>query len=322
MRRRSRFCFALAAAAAASLCAQSALAEEPAPPAGQIVLVVEGALWATAANGEGTPRPIAELGLGADQVVGAVHVSPAGNLAVVESEVGIHWVQLHPDQVRRAARAPCGGPVRLAPDGSGFLCSGDDGLVYQPVGWRHRELPLTSTAAAALADGELLYRDQKQLWRASSARPRKRTRVADHAPIAHLLPSPAGDRAVGFYSEPDSGEHIYAFRIDDGRAIRRTLAGPSMPMSWSADGRWLLVRDTRKRACVIRSVGGETLCWNGYTGLAVSADGNHVLLTRSTREAPAKDRSLYVAPILGVSAKKPQAIVQNAWGAAAWWTPE
>lgn len=321
MRRRTRLCFAWAALAAAALCARSARAEDPAPPTGQIVFARAGSLWAAPASGDGPAAQIANLGLPPNEIIGAVRVSPAGNLAVIESESGVHWVQLAAGQVRRAATAPCGGPVRLAPDGSGFLCAGQEGLVYQPVSWRRRDLELTSTAAAALADGELLFRDQNQLWRASAARLDNRTRVADHAPIAHLLPSPSGNRAVGFYSDADRGDYVYAFRIDDGRAVRRTLAGPSMPMSWSADGRWVLVRDTRKRACVIRAVGGQTLCWNGYTGLDISADGRHVLLTRSTRDAPNQERSLYIAPILGVSAKKPRPIVENVWPAAAWWMP-
>ncbi len=289
------------------------------PPAqGFVVFARDGHLWSVAAAG-GEPQRVADLGIPAEETVGSLRVSAGGGLAVVESASGVRWVQLRAGEVRRAAVAPCSGPVRLAPDGAGFLCAGPSGAVFQPVAWRHRALAVNIDAAALLPGRQVLFAADGKLWRSSVTNLSGRTPVANHAPLAHLLPSPDGTRAVGFYTA-QGGEHLHTFRIDDHRAVRRTLAGPSTPLAWSGDGRWLLTQDNRNRACAIRSVGGETLCWNGFTGLGLAPDGRHVLLTKKGTDASAS-HSLYVAPVRGVSAKKPSRLIEDIQPAAAWWPP-
>jgi hypothetical protein len=96
-------------------------------------------------------------------------------------------------------------------------------------------------------------------------------RLAD-APDGDLSVAPAGERAVGRF-----GDALHTFRLD-GVATRRKLL-PGTPVAWSADGGWLLV-DTEAAACVVRAIGGEYKCWDGYRGQALDAGGRRVLLAR------------------------------------------
>lgn len=64
------------------------------------------------------------------------------------------------------------------------------------------------------------------------------------------------------------------------------------------------------RACVVRAVGGESKCWDGYTGLALSPDSAYVLLQKGT--------SLYVGTLAGVRPEPPKKIVDDADPAATW----
>lgn len=64
------------------------------------------------------------------------------------------------------------------------------------------------------------------------------------------------------------------------------------------------------RACVVRSVGGQSKCWNHYAPLAFSPDGTEVLLLR--------DGALYAGTIDGVRPLPPKLLLDRVDGAASW----
>lgn len=64
------------------------------------------------------------------------------------------------------------------------------------------------------------------------------------------------------------------------------------------------------RTCVVRAVGGESKCWDGYTPLAFSPDSKRVLLKKGT--------ALYVGKIAGVNPEPPKKIADGVDGAATW----
>jgi hypothetical protein len=66
----------------------------------------------------------------------------------------------------------------------------------------------------------------------------------------------------------------------------------------------------RVRSCVVRAVGGESKCWNGFTSRSFAPENERVLLWR--------DGNLYAGKIPGVRPEGPKKIVEKADGPAVW----
>jgi hypothetical protein len=64
------------------------------------------------------------------------------------------------------------------------------------------------------------------------------------------------------------------------------------------------------RTCIVRATGGESKCWDGFTGLALSPDSAFVLLERGG--------SLFIGTMAGVRPEPPRKLVDGADGAATW----
>jgi hypothetical protein len=190
----------------------------------------------------------------------------------------------------------------------------------------HRALALAPELARPLgpAGADILFADGDATWvMAADGRGRPR-QVAPHRPASHLLPSPDGTRAVGRYLTP-VGIGVFGFRLD-GQGARRKLGGDAVPAVWSADSQWVLLQ-SEAYVCVVRAVGGEQMCWDGYVGLAFAPDSQHVLLARVAADSGAADgvaagedgaRDLYIAPIRGASPPSPRLVLRGVPGPATW----
>lgn len=105
---------------------------------------------------------------------------------------------------------------------------------------------------------------------------------------------------------------LVVFRLD-ARKARRVLVRGAEPVTWSADGQWLLAR-MGDSACIVRAVGGQFKCWSGYAPIAIAGDGSYAVLGK-----PAAGRTeLYRAQGTGARAESPALLVRDADGPAAW----
>lgn len=144
--------------------------------------------------------------------------------------------------------------------------------------------PLTQTfLAGGAADLRVIWSDAKGIWTAPVTAPKLSRQVAPEAPRAGLSVSPSGDRAVGVYRGTAhqrkaviEQDMLFGFALD-GAAARRKAIQHGAALTWSADGRWVLVQDGHA-ACIMAATGGQYKCWKGYRGVAIARDGRYALL--------------------------------------------
>ena len=105
---------------------------------------------------------------------------------------------------------------------------------------------------------------------------------------------------------------LVTFKVG-GTKARRVLLRDAVPVSWSANGQWLLI-GLGESACIIRAVGGQYKCWTGYLPLAIAGDGSQAVLGK-----PGATRTdLYRGQLAGARAEAPALLVRDVDGPAAW----
>jgi hypothetical protein len=256
---------------------------------GAVVFVADRALRKQAGGGQ--PTTLATLPVDAAQVR-RIETAGDGSAVLLDLAGGAAWLDLTVPRARLVL-LPCRGAARLSRDGDRVACAargGQAGFRLRPRG-AARAYPGVGPTPAGFGDeagDSLIGLRGGAVVRQRAGAPD--ARLAD-APSAGLSISPLGDRAVGGFGDDGA---LYSFRLD-GTATRRKLV-IGTPVTWSADGAWLLV-DTAEAACALRAVGGEYKCWDGFRGLALDAQGTRALVT--------KDGDLYRADIAGAHTKAP-----------------
>ncbi len=204
----------------------------------------------------------------------------------------------------------CPHAVRLSADGKTALCDAGTGwLIAQALGGIHRRVLVgEATGATPLAGGDVIAARSGALLRIG-ARIRE---VAPESPTGPWLAAPDGSRAVGVWTD---GKHpeLFTFQLD-GHAVRRKLLRDGEPVAWSADSHWVLAQ-RKRRACIVRAVGGEYKCWRRYRARAIAPDGSFALLERDAGKGTV---DLYRAQLDGADIARPTLLERGVDGAAAW----
>jgi hypothetical protein len=293
---------ALAVAIAAALVSGAPASAGPAEDfgAGAVVFARDASLWKTDPRGKGPAVELVKLpavGTGAAaHAVRAIRADLAARTLIADIGGRWYWTRLEPGTVPTMTALPCGGAVRLLPDGNCVLCATEDGRaalyrlgsvaatvldVPAPASLIVRPAP-TATDPAAMSR-EVVWADDKGVWIAPVTRTSERRALAPAAPLRHFLTAPSGKRAVGVFRDTVTSrgkeivrDQLFGFALD-GKAARRKVIRDGVPVDWSWDSQWLLVQDGGS-ACVMRAVGGEYKCWKGFTAVSIAPDGTWALL--------------------------------------------
>jgi hypothetical protein len=230
----------------------------------------------------------------------SLQVAASGKSALVELESGWLWIDLVSGTQHTL---DCGAGTVLSPSGVCVACTNDTGGSLYAMGKKARRLGNLSGQlfgfgpsdqfVAAVSSGRLLA-----LKPSSTKKPRA---LANHAPAEQFSVAPNGTRAVGVYSE-QGGSSLFTFKLD-GNAARRRLGSATTVVGWSGDSQWLLV-ESKSAACVVRAVGGEYKCWNGYRAGGLDQDGSIVVLL--------KDGAAHWAPTTGTRPVPPKLLRRKA----------
>jgi hypothetical protein len=268
------------------------------PPA---LYVKGGALWLR--DGSAAPRSLgptpSELG-----AVTAMLVDAAGKVVLLGAERGWQWSRLRGADAGIPALAfrklPCAaGRASLTADGTSVLCAGPTGqaLVIQLETGKQLTHPAPLDRVALVGAGaelRVVWADERGVWTAPLGATKPARQLAPTPPLRGLSVSPTGERALGVFAgeahhrrEVVAQDILHSFALD-GRAARRKVIQRGVALTWSADGKWVLVQDDNA-ACIMAASGGQYKCWRGYRGVALSADGRWALLL-GNREAKKKSR--------------------------------
>ncbi len=281
---------------------------------GTIIFGRDGALWQwSLEGGKNEPKRVRKLAL-VGQLDG-LKVDGAGRHAVLRAGKSWYWLELGSEKTERL---DCVAQPTLSANGRCVLCQVSDGksLLYA-FGRKAKKHSVRgagpwSFAGRSGGDRVLVVDGDQILLTAPRRRRFKSTVVAEHAPKS-LSVSPTGGRAVGFFADNGSKPAgFYTFRIGR-KGARRRLLEEGEAIAWSANGAWLLL-SRKDEACLIRAVGGEYKCWNGYRAAAVSGDGREAFLIKDEG-----GKSLYRGLQKGVKAAMPKLLLRKVDTAA--WTP-
>lgn len=276
---------------------------------GHVVFARGTSLWLTDPRGKGPAVEIAALP-GPAAEVRMIRSDATGAVLLVDH--GGRWYTAAvpaPGQVATLTERPCAGaPARLSPTGVHLLCADADGHA-QLVRLRdgkvfRRDAAMGRGATVTEHDGqrELVSVDDDGVVGTLVRDPEQRRVLSPLAPTRDLLASPDGHRAVGIFHEVSphkdgpARDHLMTFPLD-GSGARRHLLRDAVAIDWSWNGAWLLVQAGGK-ACIARGVGGQYKCWNGYTAVSVSPDGEYALVLGP--------RATDAAPIASPSADEPE----------------
>ena len=291
--------------------ASPALADDDGLAGASVIFARGGSLFRVDAHGKGETE-IATL---PDKTTVRALRSDAGGsvlLADLGGTAGHKWSWMPLDgSTKTLAELPCAdGPAQLAEDGSSVVCRSPDpkvgGIVYD-LGKQHADpvaVSANTVRLASTADGlRLVWADAGGVWSAPADSPGRKVKVAPSAPLRHFLASPDGKRAVGVFGDQvyvdvhhkKAADVLMGFALD-GDGARRKAIRDGVPVEWSHDAQWVLVQDGGK-ACLMRAVGGEYKCWNGFTAASVASDASWALVlgNRDGKAPPAK----------GAAGKKP-----------------
>jgi hypothetical protein len=300
-----RAALAVAIAAALALVAAAPAFAGPAEDfgAGAVVFARDASLWKTDPRGKGPAVELVKLpAVGANgapaHAVRAIRADLAARTLIADIGGRWYWTRLEPGAAvpTTMTALPCGGAVRLLPDGNCVLCATEDGRaalyrlgsvaatvldVPAPASLIVRPAP-TATDPAAMSR-EVVWADGKGVWIAPVTRTSERRALAPEAPLRHFLTAPSGKRAVGVFRDTVTSrgkelvrDQLFGFALD-GKAARRKVIRDGVPVDWSWDSQWLLVQNGGS-ACVMRAVGGEYKCWKGFTAVSIAPDGTWALL--------------------------------------------
>jgi hypothetical protein len=296
------------------------------PGAGSIVFVRDQALWRMPADGSAAAVELATLA-GQPGPVTRLAASPSGDAVVVELGEQIAWVPLT-GKGRGSGLRPldCRAPARFSPDGKYVACTGPGAqlaLYALPAERRSVMLDMPAVQALGFVDASrLALADEAGIWAVPMQHREQRLLVAPHRPSGMLLIGPRGRRAVGVYPPLESHKSpgVYVFRLD-GKGTRRRLLPDAVPVAWSQDERWVAVQG-EKSACLVRSSGGQYKCWKHYDALALSPNGDYVLLGKHAEEATDMPDDmpvdLYRGERDGVRPAAPRLLQRGITGPAVW----
>ena len=245
--------------------------------------------------------------LPAKATVRALRVDADGK--VLLADVGGTWSWMALDgSAKSLSDLPCAeGPAQLAEDGLCVLCRAKKGgsIIVTLASGKITNVDVPTTGARLAGTGaerKLVWADDKGVWTASPANPKKPTKAAPDAPLRNFLPSPDGSHALGTYKgevyegpktkKPAEILHVFAL---DGEGARRKSIQNGVPVEWSHDSKWALIQDGAS-ACITLAQGGQYKCWRGYTAAAIAPDGKYALLLgnrdgskqRPDKKTPAK----------------------------------
>lgn len=298
------------------------------PPAGSLLFVRDGGIRRIDPAAKTDSVEVVALAEGQADSITAIQSSAAGDLVLVRLDQRWHWTELPAAgdgdaEPARLKPIDCYRDAELSADGNWVLCAGADDVAVV-----YRLRPGLRKIARLLPPRELHFHGPEGtgivayqgagIWSIPVRGREGPQLLSPHQPTRHLLPAPSGRRAVGAYDDTpddDSTETVlYTFRLN-GRSIKRRLI-PGTPLVWSADSRWLLVQSDH-RACIVRGVGGEFKCWDRYTAVALSPDGQHALLSRTGDDGTT---NLYRAELAGARPERPALLLKDI-GPHALWLP-
>lgn len=272
------------------------------------------ALWSIAPTGENTER-ILDLPFPAEEVE-SLRVSSDGSALLLSGQGLVAWSALDTQAPHKLRLLPCSGPSNISADGHQVVCGTQDAqriAIYTlrpQLGVAIVDRKAAGPLFFAEVPGEIVtYGDQGDLVALGKDGARV---LSAHRPEASLTITPNGKRAVGGYSE-DAINVVYAFRLD-GKATKRTLVHAAKAVQSSADSRWVAVQQ-EVDACAVRIQGGQYMCWREYKALAISSQGQSLLISRRKKGK----QELFLGAVNGTSSKKPMPLVAGVAGAATFW---
>lgn len=300
----------LAFGVASLLCAHTAAGEEP---ASEGVLFVRGAsLMRVALSGKGEPTEVAKLPAEGFAITD-MQASRDGHVLLLSSGDGSRWIELGAGATPTAKPASCPSEAKLSPNGRCLVCPASPGsarVIRLASGkGTNYQIPSSSVQFLGPAGYSLVAVGDANIWAFPLRRSKKPKKLAPHRPLRAFLPAPNGKRAVGVYPFEDT-RTLETFRLD-GKAARRTLMRDAEAVAWSANSEWLLV-EQKNQACIVRAVGGEYKCWRGFTGAAISPEGNFAVLAKPTDPSTPQTYDLYRAELAGAHKTRPKLLTEKA----------
>ena len=277
-----------------------------------IVFQRDSALWKMPAEGSHSDAKMfftsPHLAIPVSQAI----TSGNGKVLVLQTSSKIIWIRPSTRE-SRIREFPCEGNLTTSYDGNSILCQTKEMITIYPVSSESSllQLPVQTASAAFLgsqSDTLVLGRNgsiwswrgiHKPLWK----------QLAPHQPASHLLPSPDGTRAVAVYRAEDNTPTLYSFALN-GKGSKRRLMNYAEPISWSLDSQWILLQNRRK-ACIVRAIGGQYKCWRRYRAISIFPDGRYALVTKTGTD-------LYRAVLAGARTKRPVLIQHEFDGVAVW----
>lgn len=291
---------------------------------GYIVYGKGKALWKVPANtrkGDEATK-IASLGFAARRVV-AIKASSDGSAFLVSTDKNHYWVKpvaAAKNGDVKVVRHVCRGHASMSQNGMTVLCqteTGEISLESMSEGGTKKTTTIVGAMATIAKNRvtEVVVAAGSGIEAVAVAEPTTKTTLSVHAPTSHLLVAPDGKRAVAVFPDDVNGTSVFGFLLD-GKGVKRKLVTDAIPVAWSSDSKWLAVT-RKKRACVVRSAGGQYRCFDGYRALGMSPDNNDALLASGKQSALKISR----AALGGARSSKPVLLVKRAQGAAVWLAP-
>lgn len=280
-----------------------------------IVFAKGDALWSVSAANQ-DPERLMDLPFAAEEIKD-IRISSDGAALLLKGGGFVAWSRLAEVAERKFRLLPCSGPSNISASGDQVVCGTQDAkriAIYTlrpTLGVEIIDRKATGPLHFAAAASEILtYGDNDDLIVMSADTTRV---VASHRPHSTMMVTPDGRRAIGSYNE-GAIEVVYAFRLD-GKAAKRTLVHAAKAIGTSADSRWAAVQQ-EVDACAVRIQGGQYMCWREYKALAISSQGQSLLVSRSR----GGKRDLFLGAVNGTRAKPPLPLAKDASASAAFWT--
>jgi hypothetical protein len=210
---------------------------------------------------------------------------------ILLADIGGTWSWMPLDgSTKSLTSLPCdAGPAQLAEDGLCVLCrqKKSGSIIVNLASGKVTPVDVPTTGARLAGQGaerKLVWADDKGVWTASPAAPKKATKAAPQAPLRNFAPSPDGGHALGTFKGEvfetpkvkKPGEILMVFALD-GEGAQRKMIQNGVPVEWSHDSKWILVQDGAS-ACIMQTAGGQYKCWRGYTAAALAPDGKYALI--------------------------------------------
>jgi len=266
-----------------------------------LLFTQKGKLWVRANEKGAEPRPLMNISTKKTHST-ELRVNRSGSHGLAKTGDAWWWLDI---ENKKKVELECLDTPMLSTNGRCVLCrrSKQDYVLYI-MGRKRRTLDRRNTGVMAFAragkgDATITAVAGKLRRRAFAAKKAGKM-VTSFAPES-LSVAPDGKRGVGVFAKSDTrAGGLYSFRLDPSGAPRR-LFRDSVAVAWSTNGEWLLVQaDTS--ACLVRAVGGQYKCWDGFRAASLSGDGQDVYLIGDDEGVS----SLFTAPLKGTRSAKPK----------------